>query len=345
MSEQRLIASLTCDARLQMRERMDESTVERYAEAIRENTDRWPFPPIQTVATFVWDGWHRLEAAKRCGLKEVPVNDHAKDLAPEDNRFEAALVLACGANARHGLQRSASEARKAAITVIRLFPGKSLRQLGEIAHVSHTYIAKLKQEFESEARGVNVYTSEAVVTQASAVSEPSHAEEVDSHDLAVNVYTPNPSALGTNATASKPRAPGPSNAEEVGGKQSPPAASQADAQRSSQLGMMADGDLSDATSRLCPNVEAGQSTSCQNKSKSVSAKPCVPKRPLVDSVTDAMQALGSLNKHLAATKHLNPGRYADCRHAMKIIDENLEQLLEDAKTSELSIARLSNGTN
>lgn len=333
MSELRSIASLTCDQKLQIRERMDETTVERYAEAIRENTDRWPFPPIQTVGTYVWDGWHRLEAAKRCGLKEVPVDDHAKELAPEDDRFDAALILACGANEKHGLQRTKAERDKAVLTVLRLFPDKSLRWIGSKADASHMHVKNLKDRLNSEVQDVNVYTSDPVATQAPAVSGQAQAAEVDSRELAVNVYTPSPSAIGTNATASKTRGTGLPNTEQVGGNQSPPAAPQADAHRASRLGTMADGDISEATARLCPNIEASQSTSCQNTSKSVSAKTCLPKRPLVDSVTDAMQALGSLNKHLAAVKHLNPGRYAACRQAMKIIDENLEQLLEDAKAA------------
>jgi len=58
------------------------------------------------------------------------------------------------------------------------------------------------------------------------------------------------------------------------------------------------------------------------------------KRPLLDSITDAMQSLGTLNKHIAACKSLGSRDYNDCRFAMKTIDHVLERWLEDVQASE-----------
>lgn len=58
------------------------------------------------------------------------------------------------------------------------------------------------------------------------------------------------------------------------------------------------------------------------------------KRPLLDSITDAMQALGMLNKHVAKCKTLGSRQYNDCRFAMKTIDEILEEWLNDVEKAE-----------
>ncbi len=316
MREMRSINSLTCDPRLQMRERMDESTVESYAEAIRAKAARakkspWPFPPIQTVGAYVWDGWHRLEAAKRCGLKEVPVSDHAIKGSTKERRFDAALILACGANAYHGLKRTNAESRKAALTAIRLFPDKSLRQLADIANVSHMLIKKLKDQLNSEARGVNVYTSDPVAAQTHAVSGPNQSAEVDSRGPTVNVYTPSPPATATNAAASTIRATVLPDTQRVGGNELPPTASQADGRVDNAKAANAnDRALSDATSSRLPS------------------------RPLIDSISDAMQTLGTLNKQIAACKAISHRDYNDCRFAMKTIDEILERWLDEVKAAE-----------
>jgi hypothetical protein len=73
-----------------------------------------------------------------------------------------------------------------------------------------------------------------------------------------------------------------------------------------------------------------------------SAKPQMPRRPFIDSVTDAMQSLGNLNKHLTACKSLNEAAYLACRNAMLVVNENLESLLEDARAAESRLRGLNN---
>jgi len=333
MSEMRSIAALTCNKKLQMREGINAETVERYAEAIREAKGEWPFPPIQVVATFVVDGWHRLEAAKLCGLKEVPIADHAKDLSSEDNRFEAALILSCGANARHGLPRSNADKRKAVITLLEYFPDKTFRQIAGIAHVSHTFVNQVRRDLCPEEKSGKVSTADHLAIEKGLASVTNQVSEIDSRALGGNVSTASPLTIGTNAAVRATQATGLPNTERGGGNQSAPTDSQADARGTCQPGTIVDVDLSDATARRCPNIEAKQSPSYQSKSKSVLSKTCVPKRPLVDDVTDCMQTLGTLNKQFVALKTFNRTSYDNCRRAMKIIDENLEQLLEDAKAA------------
>lgn len=60
----------------------------------------------------------------------------------------------------------------------------------------------------------------------------------------------------------------------------------------------------------------------------------IAKRPLLDSITDAMQALGNLNKHVAECKSINKREYNDVRFNMKQIDEILERWLEEVQRTE-----------
>jgi hypothetical protein len=58
------------------------------------------------------------------------------------------------------------------------------------------------------------------------------------------------------------------------------------------------------------------------------------KRPFLDSISDAMQTLGTLNKQIAACKAISHRDYNDCRFAMKTIDEILERWLDEVKAAE-----------
>jgi len=83
-----------------------------------------------------------------------------------------------------------------------------------------------------------------------------------------------------------------------------------------------------------PDHEVFGDTDPRQAIKTASDEARLAKRPLLDSITDAMQTLGTLNKQIAACKSLGSRQYNDCRYAMKTIDEILEKWLEEVQTAE-----------
>ncbi len=94
---------------IQTRAATDAATIEEYAEAAQRGAK---FPPVSVIAdaeanTFwLWDGVHRMEAAKRLGAKRIKAN-------VQGGTYADALRLALGANATHGLRRTNADKRKA----------------------------------------------------------------------------------------------------------------------------------------------------------------------------------------------------------------------------------------
>ena len=94
---------------IQTRAATDAATIEEYAEAAQRGAK---FPPVSVIAdaeadTFwLWDGAHRMEAAKRLGKKCIRA-----DVKP--GTYADALRLALGANATHGLRRTNADKRHA----------------------------------------------------------------------------------------------------------------------------------------------------------------------------------------------------------------------------------------
>jgi hypothetical protein len=98
---------------LQMRMTLtDEETVQRYKELMDDGV---VFPPLKAVKdgeTFwVWEGFQRGEAYKRLGAGSVEVE-------VTEGTFDDAKLLAIGANATHGLTRTAGDSRKALTTLL-----------------------------------------------------------------------------------------------------------------------------------------------------------------------------------------------------------------------------------
>ena len=94
---------------IQTRAETDAATIEEYAEAAQHGAK---FPPVSVIADaeadtlWLWDGVHRMEAAKRLGAKRIKAN-------VQGGTYADALRLALGANATHGLRRTNADKRKA----------------------------------------------------------------------------------------------------------------------------------------------------------------------------------------------------------------------------------------
>ena len=140
MAEMIAIAKLRRDGGTQPRAMLDPSTVEVYADGVREGAS---FPPVVVFhdGTNHWlaDGFHRTEAHAVAGETEI-----AADIRPGTQRD--AILFACGANATHGLRRTTEDKRRAVILLLRdlEWSGWSDREIAGRAHVSHPFVAKLR---------------------------------------------------------------------------------------------------------------------------------------------------------------------------------------------------------
>ena len=97
------IDALTLDERLQPRAEMDDDLVQRYTDDMK-NGD--VFPPIRVIGEWLVDGWHRVSAAKRAGIKQLPA-------VMTPGTFEAAEDFTFTVNRTHGLQRTHADVQAA----------------------------------------------------------------------------------------------------------------------------------------------------------------------------------------------------------------------------------------
>lgn len=122
----------------QARVHVNEGTIETYRGVW---LDGGGFPPIDVYydgeTFYLADGFHRLQSAKRAGLKAIPARLH------KGGRRDAALH-AIGANADHGLPRSNEDKRRAVDMLLQdpEWGRRSLGWLAEAARVSKPFVAK-----------------------------------------------------------------------------------------------------------------------------------------------------------------------------------------------------------
>lgn len=154
MSTTLAIDDITQDPQCQPRQRLDESTITEYAQAMHDGAT---FPPVtvyQEGATY-WlaDGFHRVAGAQAAGITEINV-----DIRP--GRIRDAMLHAVGANATHGLRRSNTDKRRAVETMLTDDEWSRLsdREIARRCAVTHPFVAKLRRE-----SGGNGYHSDAWV--------------------------------------------------------------------------------------------------------------------------------------------------------------------------------------
>jgi hypothetical protein len=122
------IKRIRVDGATQMRVRKHDEAIEEYTEAYIEDKK---LPPVQLVYDgtnhWLWDGFHRVDAAKLAGKKAINADIQRGTLRD-------ARALAAGANAENGLRRSTDDKINAI---------KQLCQDGEFAFESNREIARL----------------------------------------------------------------------------------------------------------------------------------------------------------------------------------------------------------
>lgn len=144
------------DGGTQARAGTDRETVAEYVEALRESDSTWPFPPVTVYydgdAYWLADGFHRITAARQFGrfVCEADIRQGTQ---------RDAILHAAGANADHGLRRTAEDKKRA---VLRLLEDAewgrwSDREIARRCKVSHPFVAKIREE-------TGIVTSERVYT-------------------------------------------------------------------------------------------------------------------------------------------------------------------------------------
>ena len=130
------VDDLVLDPNLNLRDRLDEFTVERYVEAwermppvtVFEVEDRW----------LLADGFHRHAAAMKLGRRMISAEIR-------EGTFADALDYVAGVNLFHGLPLSRSERRRAVEVKLRIHHDRSDRHLAEELGVSRELIAKTRK--------------------------------------------------------------------------------------------------------------------------------------------------------------------------------------------------------
>lgn len=133
------------DGGTQSRAKLDVPTVHEYAEAM-QNGDK--FPPVEMIYDgewyHVWDGFHRLAA-----IEALPHNteDEIEAHVRQGTRRDA-ILLAAGANAKHGLPRSNADKRRAVETLLQDDEWRiwSDRKIADMTNTRHPFVGKIRAE-------------------------------------------------------------------------------------------------------------------------------------------------------------------------------------------------------
>lgn len=169
------IAELRRDPDLNCRAKISQTVVNSYAEAMISGTE---FPPIAVFkdrqgVLWVADGFHRSAAAERAGLIEI-----AADI--RDGSRKDALLFAASANAKHGLQRTTAD-KKRAVLLLLAEPAWAKRAdnwVAKHAAVSHTFVAKIRSTCSDSSAPVVRETSDGRVMDTARIGSK-NAPDID----------------------------------------------------------------------------------------------------------------------------------------------------------------------
>lgn len=145
------IDAIRTDGGTQARAGLDESKVQEYVE-VMERDGVGNFPPLVVFydgdTYWLADGFHRLAAMK---LRKSFIFVRAN--VCQGTRRDAVL-FACGANADHGLPRSADDKRRAVETLLsdQEWGAWSDREIARRCKVSHPFVAKIRSEIDTGNR-------------------------------------------------------------------------------------------------------------------------------------------------------------------------------------------------
>lgn len=180
---------LRIDGGTQSRVVIDQPTVYSYLEHMKGG-DEFPkmFAFYDGVSYWLVDGFHRYHAYKLMGIKEI-------EIAYKPGTLEEAQVYSFGVNGTHGKPRTNEDKRKAVEAALEhvLTKGKSDNEVAKICHVSHTFVASIRNPSAKERQAKNRTKSMTKkVEEASKVESDSTPPKVESDSTPTPQRDPNP---------------------------------------------------------------------------------------------------------------------------------------------------------
>ena len=134
------IEEITIDAGTQARAVIDEAIVDEYADQLTEGAT---FPPVTVFqdgsTTYLADGFHRLEAHRRAGRREI-------EAEVQSGTREDALWFALGANRAHGQRLTNADKKHAIELALGAWPDRSQRRIAGQIGCSQQYVGKVRAE-------------------------------------------------------------------------------------------------------------------------------------------------------------------------------------------------------
>jgi hypothetical protein len=150
------LGAIRTDGGTQSRLRLDDATVDEYAEVIRDKNTNGvilvhPFPAVVAFHDgknyWLADGFHRLAAYIKAGMKAILAE-------VRQGTKRDAILYAAGANAHHGLRRTNEDKR---IAVMRLLTDEewtqwSDREIARRCGVSNNFVSEVRRHLSSDDR-------------------------------------------------------------------------------------------------------------------------------------------------------------------------------------------------
>jgi len=179
------VSQFRLDGGTQPRAQLDMLVIHEYAEAMRAGAQ---FPAVEAVYDgadyWLWDGYHRIEAAKSVWGPVIAVDVNVRQGTRRD-----AVLASVEANATHGLRRTNADKRRAALVLLRdeEWAQWSDREIARKCMVSNAFVSQLRAE---------VAPPEPAQDDLRDLFAPETLAEFDAEDAAkrVAVGTPAPAA-------------------------------------------------------------------------------------------------------------------------------------------------------
>lgn len=161
---------LRLDANTQNRLRINEETVEDYAEIIADSNGKWPFEPLDVfhdgIDYYVADGFHRTLGAKQAKRSSVPCK-------VQKGTSVDARIFGMTANDRHGMRMSRADKRACVEWLLDNQPKMTQAEVAEKSGVNPRTVRRIVADRKPSVLDKNrtlSYSSEKVADSASTSS-------------------------------------------------------------------------------------------------------------------------------------------------------------------------------
>lgn len=152
------LIDIVLDESLQPRVLLEQSTVNRYVEALARG-DKFPAVTVFYDGSNyrLADGFHRVNAVKLLGRNEIEANIRT-------GGKKEALLFSVAANEEHGLPRTQADKKKAVKSLLKRpdFSEESDREIARLCRVDHKTVAKYRAELSGEFPSDSVHSQEVV---------------------------------------------------------------------------------------------------------------------------------------------------------------------------------------